>query len=94
MAPQGPIEHVVVIFKENHCFDNYFGTLAGANGVALAHSPNRERAAGTGVTTSTPAGEGARTKTQAQRQAPTEAKTERLGLIEEMCCPQPWAEME
>jgi phospholipase C len=31
MAPQGPIEHVVVIFKEKHCFDNYLGTFAGAN---------------------------------------------------------------
>jgi phospholipase C len=40
MAPQGPIQHVVVIFKENHCFDNYFGTFSGANGVTMAHSPN------------------------------------------------------
>ena len=28
----GPIEHVVLIIKENHSFDNYFGTLPGANG--------------------------------------------------------------
>jgi phospholipase C len=27
-----PIEHVVIIVKENHTFDNYFGTFAGANG--------------------------------------------------------------
>src|SRR6266581_7104977 len=40
MAPQGPIQHVVVIFKENHCFDNYFGTFSGANGVTMPHSPN------------------------------------------------------
>ncbi len=28
-----PIEHVVVIMKENHAFDNYFGTFPGANGI-------------------------------------------------------------
>jgi len=27
-----PIRHVVIIFKENHGFDNYFGTFPGANG--------------------------------------------------------------
>ena len=26
------IEHVVIIVKENHTFDNYFGTLPGADG--------------------------------------------------------------
>ena len=40
MAPRTPIQHVVVIFKENHGFDNYFGTFPGANGATLAHSPN------------------------------------------------------
>jgi phospholipase C len=40
MARQGLIQHVVVIFKENHTFDNYFGTLPGANGAVMAHSPN------------------------------------------------------
>ncbi len=40
MAPQSPIQHVVVIFKENHTFDNYFGTFPGANGATMAHSPN------------------------------------------------------
>jgi phospholipase C len=40
MPSQGPIQHVVVIFKENHTFDNYFGTFPGSNGVTLAHSPN------------------------------------------------------
>lgn len=35
-----PIEHVVLIIKENHTFDNYFGTLPGANGVKLKHAPN------------------------------------------------------
>ena len=28
-----PIKHVVVIVKENHTFDNYFGTYPGANGL-------------------------------------------------------------
>jgi len=35
-----PIEHVVIIIKENHCFDNYFGTFPGANGAKLERSPN------------------------------------------------------
>ncbi|HEY6083347.1 MAG TPA: alkaline phosphatase family protein [Chitinophagaceae bacterium] len=39
--PQTPIQHVVIIFKENHGFDNYFGTFPGANGVAnLPHLPD------------------------------------------------------
>jgi phospholipase C len=40
MPPQGPIRHVVIFFKENHGFDNYFGTFPGANGATMAHSPN------------------------------------------------------
>ncbi|MGH9397052.1 MAG: phospholipase C [Terriglobia bacterium] len=41
MPPQGLIQHVVLIIKENHTFDNYFGTFPSANGDgALAHSPN------------------------------------------------------
>jgi phospholipase C len=36
----GPIEHVVIFFKENHTFDNYFGTFPGANGMTLPRSPN------------------------------------------------------
>jgi phospholipase C len=28
-----PIQHVVVVFQENHTFDNYFGTYPGANGI-------------------------------------------------------------
>jgi hypothetical protein len=35
-----PIEHVVIIVKENHIFDNYFGTLPGADGQQLGHAPN------------------------------------------------------
>ena len=35
MQPHNPIEHVVIIVKENHSFDNYFGTFPGANGATL-----------------------------------------------------------
>jgi len=35
-----PIEHVIIIVKENHTFDNYFGSFAGANGVKLARAAN------------------------------------------------------
>ena len=35
-----PIEHVVILFKENHGFDNYFGTFPGAEGMTMPHSPN------------------------------------------------------
>ena len=35
MKPNNPIEHAVIIVKENHTFDNYFGTFPGANGVTL-----------------------------------------------------------
>src|SRR5216683_8174355 len=35
MKPRNPIEHVVIIVKENHSFDNYFGTFPGADGVKL-----------------------------------------------------------
>src|SRR5689334_1658590 len=31
---KGPIQHVVIIFKENHTFDNYFGRFKGADGEA------------------------------------------------------------
>ncbi|MDQ2713473.1 MAG: hypothetical protein M3Z08_01040 [Chloroflexota bacterium] len=34
MPATGPINHVVIIFKENHAFDNYFGTFPGAEGDA------------------------------------------------------------
>jgi phospholipase C len=39
-TPRGPIEHVVIIVKENHGYDNYFGQFRGGNGVALPASPN------------------------------------------------------
>ena len=32
MSPGNLIRHVVIIFKENHTFDNYFGTFPGADG--------------------------------------------------------------
>jgi phospholipase C len=45
-----PIKHVVVILKENHTFDNYFGTFPGAEGttkclttkgqISVPHAPN------------------------------------------------------
>src|ERR1700694_2676005 len=39
MAQLSPIQHVVIIVKENHSFDNYFGRFPGANGDAtLAHA--------------------------------------------------------
>ena len=28
-----PIQHIIVLFQENHPFDNYFGTYPGANGL-------------------------------------------------------------
>jgi phospholipase C len=33
---QSPIQHVVIIVKENHTFDNYFGTFPGAEGTTVA----------------------------------------------------------
>jgi len=38
-----PIQHVVIILKENHTFDNYFGTFPGANGVTLPQAPDPQR---------------------------------------------------
>ena len=43
-----PIEHIVIIAKENHTFDNYFGTFPGAVGVALPRAPDPQ--VGTRVT--------------------------------------------
>jgi phospholipase C len=33
-----PIAHVVIITKENHTFDNYFGAFPGVTGVSLPHA--------------------------------------------------------
>src|SRR3989442_2939671 len=38
-APR-PVDHFVLIIKENHSFDNYFGTFSGADGTQLPHSAN------------------------------------------------------
>jgi phospholipase C len=38
-AGAGPIAHVVLIIKENHAFDNYFGTFPGANGAPETPAP-------------------------------------------------------
>jgi phospholipase C len=35
-----PIKHVVVIVKENHTFDNYFGSFPGAEGISVITTPN------------------------------------------------------
>lgn len=35
-----PIQHVIIIVKENHTFDNYFGTFPGANGATLPQAPD------------------------------------------------------
>jgi len=35
-APADPINHVVVIYMENHSFDNLYGLFPGANGIARA----------------------------------------------------------
>src|SRR5258708_33722034 len=40
MQPHNPIEHVVIIVKENHSFDNYFGTYPGVNGATLPAAQN------------------------------------------------------
>jgi len=34
------VEHVVIVVKENHTFDNYFGTFPGAAGEKLKHAAN------------------------------------------------------
>src|SRR5215469_5654576 len=39
-AAKGLIQNVVILFKENHALDNYFGTFPGANGAIMSHSPN------------------------------------------------------
>src|SRR5450756_2104396 len=40
LAVTTPIKHVVIIVKENHGYDNYFGTFPGGAGVSMPHSPN------------------------------------------------------
>ena len=46
MSSGNKIQHVVIIVKENHTFDNYFGTFPGADGARLAPAEKaRPRAA-------------------------------------------------
>lgn len=40
MAAGNPIHHVVIIVKENHTLDNYFGSYPGANGAQLPQAPD------------------------------------------------------
>jgi phospholipase C len=40
MKTSSPIQNVLIIVKENHAFDNYFGTFPGANGVTLPPAAN------------------------------------------------------
>ena len=40
MASASPIKHVVIIVKENHGYDNYFGAFREGNGATMAASPN------------------------------------------------------
>lgn len=35
-SAKAPIQHVFIIFKENHTFDNYFATYPGADGASFA----------------------------------------------------------
>src|SRR5258706_1582035 len=37
---QLPIKHVVVIIKENHTFDNYFGSFPNAEGISVITTPS------------------------------------------------------
>jgi phospholipase C len=39
-AMNSQLRHIVIIVKENHTFDNYFGTFPGANGVVLSKAAN------------------------------------------------------
>jgi len=45
MQPYNPIEHIVIIVKENHSFDNYFGSFPGANGAKQPRRKTRPSAA-------------------------------------------------
>ncbi len=40
VAATSPIRHVVIIVKENHGYDNYFGAFPGGDGATMARSPN------------------------------------------------------
>ena len=36
-----PIKHVIIIVKENHTFDNYFGSFPGVDGTLQADGSNQ-----------------------------------------------------
>src|SRR5512138_896273 len=40
MPAAGKIQHVIVIVKENHTFDNYFGSFPGAEGTTTFQLPD------------------------------------------------------
>jgi len=46
MQPHTPIQHVVIIVKENHSFDNYFGSFPGVNGAKIRRRKTRPPATG------------------------------------------------
>ncbi len=46
IASAVPIKHVVVVVKENHTFDNYFGSFPGADGATLCPSASGPVACG------------------------------------------------
>ena len=37
MVGHSPIKHIIILVRENHSFDNLFGTFPGANGTRYAH---------------------------------------------------------
>jgi len=43
VGPMGKLHHLVVIYLENHSFDNLYGWFAGANGLASAGLNNTQR---------------------------------------------------
>jgi len=55
-APVSKIDHIFIIVKENHSFDNYFGTFPGANGSmqAVDSSGATRRSGHPGPTTTSP----------------------------------------
>jgi phospholipase C len=41
-ADSSPIQHVIIMIKENHSFDNMFGTFPGANGATTAQCGSKQ----------------------------------------------------
>ena len=39
LAATSPIKHVVIVVKENHGYDNYFGAFPGGNGATMSREP-------------------------------------------------------